>query len=110
MDESEIDIPRFDPKVIEMIIFAALALAILVSYRQYLKRSLAIQEATALAQIERLPTEVQIPVTGMNGKVHIVDSDEVKPTPGVPVIKDAETSAVVESTEGPGQIKQNTGE
>lgn len=89
--------------IVMVAIFAVLAVALYSAYRGYLKKSLAIQEAAALGIVSQHTHTHNVPVTTPNGKV------EVHPAPSepkVPVIRDSETGAVVESTEGP-RIKEN---
>lgn len=101
MDETEIPVGRFDKATAALFILAAFCAVMYVAYKRYLNNSLAIQEAVALESLNRNPTYVAAP----NGQVTVQEAEVVTPT--VPVIKDDETGAVVESTSGPGQIKQN---
>lgn len=101
MDEPEVIAPRLNNATVALFIFAAFAAAMYVAYQRYLNKSLMIQEAVALESLNRHPTYVAAP----NGQVTVQEAEVVTPT--VPVIKDDETGAVVESTSGPGQIKQN---
>lgn len=101
MDEAEIPVSRFDTPTVALIVFAAFCAAMYVAYKRYLNNSLAIQEAVALETLNRKPTYVAAP----NGQVTVQEAEVVTPT--VPVIKDDETGAVVESTTGPGKIKEN---